>query len=151
MALMHSETNSGKADDMGSKVTLGGELMFPSDYVAAVEFKGKDVTLTIVSVKLEELVMVGGTKKKKPVVCFAETKKKLVLNKTNADSIAVMYGGEARTWAGKRITLYPTKAKFGREMVDAIRVREVVPQQTETAPEQTAEDNSGAEPEEVGA
>ena len=30
------------------KCTLDGELMFPSDYLASVEFKGRDVTLTII-------------------------------------------------------------------------------------------------------
>lgn len=112
---------------MGSKVTLDGSLMFPSDYVAAVEFKGKDWTLTINSVKVEQLVMVGGAKKTKPVISFSETKKKLVLNKTNADSIASMYGAEASKWVGKRITLYPAKALFGNQTVDAIRIREKEP------------------------
>src|SRR5262245_41739846 len=77
--------------NMPSKVLLSGQLMFPTDYLAAVEFKGKDVTLTIAAVAIEELKMKGGVKERKPVVSFEETKKKLVLNKTNADSIAEMY------------------------------------------------------------
>lgn len=113
---------------MGSKVLLQGQLMFPTDYLAAVEFKGKDVTLTIARVEIEELKMKGGVKERKPVVSFEETKKKLVLNKTNADSVAEMYGAEATAWLGKRITLYPTKTQCGRETVDCIRVREKVPQ-----------------------
>lgn len=108
---------------MGSKITIGGELAFPSDYLAAVEFKGREVTLTIKSVALEDLVMVGGGKKRKPVLTFNGTKKKLVLNVTNSNAIASMYGSEAKAWVGKNVTFYPTKAKFGRNMVDAIRVK----------------------------
>ena len=112
---------------MGSKVTLGGKLMFPSDYLAAVEFVGRDVTLTVASVKREELQIRGGKKEPKPVLSFSETKKKLVCNKTNADSIASMYGTKAEEWVGKRVTFYPTKTQCGRETVDCIRVRETVP------------------------
>lgn len=115
---------------MPSKVTLRGELLFPNDYLAALEFKGKDVTLTIAGIKVEELRMRGGAKENKPVVTFKETKKKLVCNKTNADSIAEMYGREATEWIGKRVTLYPTKTPVGRKMEDCIRVREKVPPAT---------------------
>lgn len=112
---------------MASKVTLGGELLFPNDYVSAVEFKGRDVTLTITDVQREELRIRGGKSEVKPVVYFRETPKKLVCNKTNADSIAIMYGNEASEWIGKRVTLYPTKTQCGRETVDCIRVREKIP------------------------
>jgi len=123
---------------MPSKVTLEGRLLFPNDYLAAVEFKGKDVTLTVKSVKVEELRMRGGAKESKPVLTFVETPKKLVCNKTNADSIAQMYGSEASAWVGKRITLYPTKTQCGRETVACIRVREKVPPpKPGTAPAQT--------------
>ena len=103
---------------MASKVTLGNELLFPSDYLAAVEFRGRDVTLTVASVFKDELKMRGGKSETKPVLSFRETKKKLVLNKTNADSIAEMYGTEAAEWVGQRVTFYPTKTQCGRETVD---------------------------------
>lgn len=112
---------------MASKVLLGGELMFPSEYLSAVEFKGRDVTLTIDSVKIKQLQMKGGKTEDKPVIAFKETKKSLVCNKTNADSIAEMYGTEATAWIGKRVTFYPTKTQCGRATVDCIRVREKVP------------------------
>lgn len=128
---------------MGCKVLLAGKLMFPSDYVSAVEFKGRDVTLTIKSVTVENLKLRGGTSERKPVVHFAETKKRLVLNKTNADSIAQEHGTDADKWLGKKITLYPTKTQCGRDMVDCIRVREPKgrrPQQVD-APHAAIDDN----------
>jgi hypothetical protein len=110
---------------MASQVTLDGKLMFPSDYVAAVEFMGRDVTLTISGVKIEDLAIAGTSqKKRKPVISFKERPKKLVLNKTNAESIAAVHGREAKLWVGKRITLYPTRTRYGSNMVDCIRVRE---------------------------
>jgi hypothetical protein len=104
---------------------LGGKLMFPSDYVAAVEFRGKDVTLTVAGVQMEGLMRQGARQKEfKPILLFKETKKKLVLNKTNAGIIADLYGTNAESWVGHRVTFYPTTTQCGRNTVDCIRVRD---------------------------
>jgi hypothetical protein len=108
-------------------ITIDGELAFPSNYIGAADLKGKDVTLTIADVKFDELMLVGGRKQTKPVMSFEKTPKLFVVNKTNGKTIAGLYGGEMRAWAGKRITLYPTKTKCGRETVDCVRVRETAP------------------------
>lgn len=112
---------------MASKVTWQDELLFPSDYLGAFDCNGKDLTLTIASVSKQELQIRGGGKKIKPVLAFKDHKKKIVLNVTNADSIAVMYGTKAESWVGKSVTFYPTKTHCGRETVDCIRVREKAP------------------------
>lgn len=112
---------------MAQKVLLEGKLLHPSNYLAAVEFQGRDVTLTIQSVQREELALAKGGKEMKPTITFRETPKKLVVNKTNADSIAQLYGHVADEWAGKRVTLYPARTLVGRDEVDCIRVRETVP------------------------
>jgi hypothetical protein len=104
-------------------VTLGGELLYPSDYVAAADLKGKDVTVTIDRVEKNELQMAGGKKEIKPVLYFTNAKKKLVLNKTNAKAIARLHGSVAENWAGKQIVLYATTTKCGRDVVDCVRVR----------------------------
>jgi len=98
-------------------------LMFPTDYVTAADLAGQDKTVTIASVAQEELTMQGGVKETQWIVSFAEAKKKLVLNKTNAKLIAAHHGDESDDWIGKQVTLYPTQCKFGRETVDCIRVR----------------------------
>lgn len=109
------------------KVTLGDELMFPSEFLCAEDLKGKDVTITIAGISKQDLKMKGGSSKRKPVLTFERTPKKLVLNVTNADSIATLYGSKADEWVGKRITVYPTTTTFGRQTVTCIRVRERVP------------------------
>lgn len=110
-----------------TKCLLGDKVMHPNDFVAAIEFRGKDVTLTVKSVAHETLTMQGGVKDVKPVLTFVETKKKFICNKTNASSIALLYGTQAMDWVGKKITLYPTKTAVGKKMEDCIRVRERVP------------------------
>ena len=113
-----------------SKVLLNNELMFPSDYLAAVELGGRDVTLTIKSVKREKLTMTGGATETKPVLFFENTKdsdKRLILNKTNASTIQQLYGSTAEDWIGQKITLYATTTKFGNETVDCIRIRNTNP------------------------
>lgn len=120
---------------MSVNVTLQGQLLFPSEYIGAADLKGRDVTLTIAAVKVTELKMQGGKSSRKPVVHFVERpEKKLVLNKTNAKTIAAVTGtGEALQWVGKRITLFPTTTTFGRQTMDCVRIRDRAPAQAESA------------------
>lgn len=114
---------------MASKVTLNDSLLFPNEFLAAAELLGKDLTLTIATISKQALQMRGGGKKTKAVVTFKDHAKKLVLNVTNAESIAVMHGTKAEAWVGKQVTFYPTTTTFGRDTVDCIRVREVQPKE----------------------
>lgn len=99
-------------------------LMFPNDYLGAHEFMGKDVTKRVKSVAMEDLRVQGGKKERRPVVTFSDAKKKLVLNKTNAKTIAKLYGPDTKGWIGQAITMYPTTCMLGRETVDCIRIRD---------------------------
>lgn len=108
------------------------KLYFPSLYLGSHDLNGKDATLTIRHIVVEDLKTERGTERK-PVLYFVETQKKaekdnteekrLVLNKTNASTIAAMYGPETNEWKGKRVTLYPAVVSaFGKD-AEAIRVR----------------------------
>lgn len=93
---------------------------YPSKYLKAADLKGKPVPLVIKEVKMQE---VGDDRKL--VVYFKSTDKSLVLNKTNANSIAAVTGSEDTDhWTGKKITIYPTKVEFQGKRVPAIRVQE---------------------------
>jgi hypothetical protein len=85
----------------------------------AGEFQGKDVTLTIASVELEDLPQDNGGDKTRGIIGFKETKKKLVLNRTNGECFKAMFGRDTDAWLGKHITLYP--AEWNGEL--AIRVK----------------------------
>ena len=100
------------------------ELMYPSKYLKAADFKGKDVTLTIKKVVADMLTTTGGAQKFKYVVSFKESDKMLALNITNARLIAVaLKEPKAVNWAGNKITLYPTTCDAFGEIKDCIRVR----------------------------
>jgi hypothetical protein len=116
---------------------LGGKLMFPSDYIAAIEFRGRDVTLTIAGVRVESLPKQNSNQKEnKPVLTFRETRKKLILNKTNSGTIADIYDApNAEEWIGKKITLYPTRTQVGREQRDCIRIRDTRPKSDTPLPD----------------
>jgi len=106
------------------------DLLFPSLYLRAADLCGRHTTVEIDRVTPEELTMRGGSKKTKGVVYLRRPNngekldKRLVLNRTNADTIVAMYGSETDNWIGRSITLFPAKASFGRETVDAIRVKQ---------------------------
>lgn len=113
-------------------------LLYPNNYLSGLDLGGKDVTLTIRRVVVEALKTERG-EEKKPVMYFEETRKKaeqngdvskekrLVMNKTNAMTIASLLGNEIDNWKGQRITLFAMPvAAFGKT-TDAIRVRPTLP------------------------
>lgn len=75
--------------------------------------------MTIDSVQMEDM----GSGEMKPVIYFRGKDKGLVLNKTNANTIAGMYGPDTQGWQGRGITLFPTQVDFQGRQVAAIRVR----------------------------
>lgn len=96
---------------------------FPSKYIKANDLKGHDVLVTVARVTREDVGGNGEEGDIKPIVYFQGTKKGLVLNKTNCNRIASMYGPETDAWVGKQVTLFPTETEFGGNMVDCIRIR----------------------------
>lgn len=82
------------------------DALFPGRFLKAGEFQGKAVTLTIAAVKVEDLEGDNGSKTK-GIVSFAESKRQLVLNRTNGECIKAMFGRNTDDWIGKRVTLYP--------------------------------------------
>lgn len=89
--------------------------------------KPRDVTVEIEKVVAGELVSEGNKKTKKPILHLRGKEKKLAANVTNCRTIAGMYGNDVRQWVGKLITIFPTTTKFGKETVEAIRVRPTIP------------------------
>ena len=53
--------------------------------------------------------------------------KPMILNRTNAKSIQALVGSPyVEDWAGHRITLYATTTRLGGEMVECLRIRPTV-------------------------
>jgi hypothetical protein len=80
--------------------------LFPGRFLKAGDFKGKKVTLTMASVKIEELIGDKGPQIK-GVIAFKETEKQWALNKTNGICLKEMFGRKVPEWEGKRVTLFP--------------------------------------------
>ena len=101
---------------------------FPSRYLKADDLDDHDWTVTIKSVALEQMG-VGADQQVKLVVAFDELDKALICNKTNASTIAKLYGDDTDTWIGKAIVLWPNHdVEFKGEIVSAVRVRSRKPQ-----------------------
>lgn len=102
--------------------TYDYDELYPGRFLKAGNFKGREVTLTITAVDLEELEDKKG-KKGKGVLSFERTKLQLVLNRTNGECLKGMFGRATAKWIGKRVTFYPvTVEAFGAPTL-AIRVR----------------------------
>jgi len=124
-------------------------LLYPSLYLGAAGLHGKDAVLTIRRLVVEELKTDRGSERK-PILYFEETKakaekagspekeKRLVLNKTNAMTIAKIHGNEVDGWRGKRITIFATQAQSFGKTVDCIRVRDTEPAAGDAASEPSA-------------
>ncbi len=100
---------------------LDFDQLYPARFLKAGEFAGKEVTLTVAGVTIEELEGDKG-KQSKGILSFKETPKLLVLNKTNGLCIKGMFGRDTGAWIGKRLTLFPAPIDFGDSEI-AIRVK----------------------------
>lgn len=91
---------------------------FDSEYLKASDLQGREVAVRISHVDGIDL---GG--KRKAILYFEGKKKGLILNKTNANKIANVYGQNFEGWAGKDIFIYPDETTFQGQMVPCLRVR----------------------------
>lgn len=99
---------------------------FPSKYLKTEDLNGKDATLTIDQVGRQAFKNDNGQEESKIIVCFKETNKLWVLNQANWDTIEALYGEDSEDWLDQKITVYPTKTRFGTKVVPCIRVRDKV-------------------------
>jgi hypothetical protein len=92
--------------------------VFPSKYLRASDLQGREITVTISHLTMEEF---DGDPK--PVAYFVGKEKGVALNKTNSTNIASAYGPETDDWQGKSVILYPAWVDFQGKSVEAIRIR----------------------------
>lgn len=71
----------------------------------------------------EEVVGQGRDAEEKVVLYFSGTEKGLVLNSTNANAIADLFGFETGNWIGGKVELFADKTAFAGKIVDCVRVR----------------------------
>ena len=103
---------------------------FPSKFLKASDLQGRTVTVVIERVEFEP---VGQDRQMKPVVYFEGKDKGMVLNKTNAMTIAQMFGPETDNWNGGTIEVFPAFVDYQGKQVQGLRVRMPVQQQAPAA------------------
>lgn len=91
---------------------------FPSNFLKSDDLQGKDVKLTIKSAAQEK---VGNDVRL--VLSFAGTQKTMVVNKTNANRIAYLYGDETDDWTGKQIVITSEFVEYQGRTVKGLRVK----------------------------
>lgn len=149
-----------REEDLG---TTDWRAYFDSSCFRVWHLGGKERTFKIGKVTRLTSEMVSGGKreiKKQPKLELLNSKGEalplpLLLNKTNAKTIARLYGNNPAAWTGKMITLYPTTTEVGGNTEDCIRVRNEVPKRTakpkaETAPARAPEPVSNGHDREPG-
>ena len=99
---------------------MNTDKIYPSKYLKAGDVTETPQPFTITHAEIEE---VGRDKEERLVLYFVDQDKGMVVNKTNANTIAKALGTkETDEWIGKTIRLYSTEVQVGDEMVEAIRV-----------------------------
>jgi hypothetical protein len=95
---------------------------FPSRYFKAGNIEGEK-RLVISRVVIENPSDSGDSNDNRPVVYFHEAAQGLVLNKTNAESLAEHFGEETDDWTDREVILYPTTTTYLGKRVPCVRVR----------------------------
>jgi hypothetical protein len=100
------------------------DQLFPSRWLKSSDIGSNPRTATITKIDFEE---VGQDRDRKAILSFENTTKRMILNRTNAQILANLYGKEVQNWIGKRITLYCAEVQFRGTPCLAVRIREQVP------------------------
>lgn len=108
---------------------------FDSSCFRVWHLAGKERTFKIARVtRLTSEMVTGGKRevKKQPKLELVTQRGEsvplpLLLNKTNAGTIAQLYGNRPSEWVGKLITMYPTTTSVGGKEQDCIRIRPRIP------------------------
>lgn len=88
---------------------------------------GEEMQMTIAKFEGEEEVTTQDGKKSARVLYFKEDVPKMILNITNGNTLAHLYGAHPEDWVGKTIQVYATPVKAFGKTQDAIRIRDFVP------------------------
>ena len=92
-------------------------------YLKADDLAGKTYTATIAAVERVEIAEENGAVRPKAAVQLQGWPAKLLLNKTNFETIAGAYGRQSAGWLGKPLEVYPDTTLFGGRSVPCVRVR----------------------------
>ena len=98
---------------------------FPTRFIDETDLPKERTSPPICKVAFEDLQIPGsGSKEPKLIIYFEGDGKSLVCNKTNAHTIAKLWGNDRDQWIGKKLAIYfDPSVRFGAEVVGGVRVR----------------------------
>ena len=99
--------------------------MFPTRFVNAVMLEDGPLHLTINDVTQEQVNSDGD---QKWVLNFNEIDQMLSLNKTNAGTLAGLFGADSDSWIGKRISLVRQEVEYKGARTWGVRISLEVPE-----------------------
>ena len=99
------------------------DQIFPSRWIKSSDIGSTPKIATITKIDFE---IVGPDREQKAVLSFQNSTKRLILNRTNAQTLANLYGKEVMSWVGKRITLYCAEVQFRGAPCLAVRIKDQV-------------------------
>jgi len=103
------------------------------DYLGAYALQpNEELVLTIKKAGVETILGVEGKKEDELVIYFNEDYKPMIVNATNAKTIAKVHKTPyVEEWIGKKIQIYARRIRAFGEDMDALRVRDFIPQTKE--------------------
>lgn len=110
-----------------------------SEWLSGLDLAGKAANVVIAGV--EEVTVPEprtGRQVRKVAVAFQGAKKRLLLNATNAKSLAKLFGPETDAWTGKGITIRPENVQAFGATHCVVRVAGAAPVKMAQPAEQTA-------------
>lgn len=123
---------------MNGKLSKVSEL-YPSKWLSPADLQ-RPVTVTILSVDIENLRQADGSNANKLVLTFHKAHKRMVLNQTQAKRLAELLGDEFGGWVGARVQLAPSRASNGKATIAVFEAQ----QQPEQPPAEPAATTSQA-------
>ena len=123
--------------------------MFPSKFLKAADLENQPsgVILTVSTVTFEGVDHDDGSSEQRPVVHFEETKKGLILNRTNANALQELFGDETDNWLGKKIKLIRSTTDFRGKRVPCLRMEAPeLPAITTDVPDDFSPDDNNTSP-----
>lgn len=107
-------------------------MLLASQFDQAKYFKADDLA-TDIKLRIREATeeVVGPKQERKLVVWFTNSKKGLILNRTNNRTIRGAYGDPVEGWQGKLVVLFASETEMSGRTVPCVRVRIPTPVSTD--------------------
>jgi hypothetical protein len=95
--------------------------LYGSNYLAATDLK-KPITTVIEQVEQEDFARQGEKKKMKAVLYLRGVKKPVIVNKTNALSLATAFGKDFNEWIDQRVVIKAEPTTFAGKPTKGLRL-----------------------------